>query len=331
MDQHAFDELVRRQNGLVTRAQALDAGLTDSRIAHQVTTKRWQKVLPRIYATFDGPMSDVHRLRAATLFSGAGLITGAAACQMAGLHYVPDDHSVAVLTASRASSAGFVRVLHTCRMPEATPWVCPETEEPRWPRPTISMAPVWRAALDASRGIGNHLAKLIPHEANGSPILTVPGARQTYNRGLSDVRALICEVVQRGMARQEDLKAELEAGPQHGSALARRALAGAAAGCRSAPECELRDLVQSCPELPEPVWNEPLPGGPRHIIPDGRWDAARVLLEVDSIEWHRLGNAPERTEQRRAYIASLGWTVYPVSPRRLRAEPDVVLMEIVAA
>jgi very-short-patch-repair endonuclease len=84
--------------------------------------------------------------------------------------------------------------------------------------------------------------------------------------------------------------------------------------------------------LPEPAWNTPLPD-PRgaDIYPDARLAQARLLLEMESVEWHRFGDAPERTERRRARLAALGWTVLPISPRRLREEPDAVLREIEAA
>ncbi|MGH8825570.1 MAG: hypothetical protein ACRDVN_14015 [Jiangellaceae bacterium] len=55
------------------------------------------------------------------------------------------------------------------------------------------------------------------------------------------------------------------------------------------------------------------------------------MIEVDSVEWHRFGDAPETTERRRARLAALGWTVLPVSPRRIREEPMAVLREIEAA
>lgn len=46
------------------------------------------------------------------------------------------------------------------------------------------------------------------------------------------------------------------------------------AGCRSAPECELRDLVRTSRLLPEPRWNQPLPGY-RGVHPDA------VLREIE--------------------------------------------------
>ena len=67
------------------------------------------------------------------------------------------------------------------------------------------------------------------------------------------------------------------------------------------------------------------------IHPDACLSQARLVLEMESVEWHRFGDAPERTERRRARLAALGWTVLPISPCRLREETDAVLREIEAA
>ncbi|MGH9250322.1 MAG: hypothetical protein ACRD0W_12485 [Acidimicrobiales bacterium] len=55
---------------------------------------------------------------------------------------------------------------------------------------------------------------------------------------------------------------------------------------------------------------------------------ARLVIEVDSVAWHRYGDRYEATEKRRALYARSGWTVIPVSPYRLRTEPRQVLLEI---
>lgn len=327
-----LDRFTRTQAGLVTRAQAVSCGIARSALRHRLASGRWQTIVPGVFAVFPGPPTDEQRLVAATLYAGpASIISGAAACRVAGLRYVPDTDVVAVVLPAvvRRRDSGFVRVFRTGRMPTSI-------RLPASPRPSgtrsleVPVAPTVRAVLDLAREIGMDTAAVVPRRANGQAILRHPGARLVYTRALQDVRALICESVQRGKAHITELTDELEAGPQQGSGLARLALADVAAGCLSAPECELRDLIVGCDELPEPRWNLPLPGYPG-IVPDGCWPDARLVLEVDSIEWHRFGTAPERTEQRRALLASLGWTVYPVSPRRLRAEPLVVLAEIVAA
>src|SRR5690606_41904975 len=87
---------------------------------------------------------------------------------------------------------------------------------------------------------------------------------------LRNTRALMCEVVQRRIVSLTSLREHLRAAPRRGGALMRDAMAGIAAGCPSAPECELRELVLRSPGLPEPRWDQPLPGA-RAILPVARW------------------------------------------------------------
>jgi hypothetical protein len=183
----------------------------------------------------------------------------------------------------------------------------------RW---IIPMAPAERAVIDAARS--HSLA--LTHRVE-------PWRRE---RALRDVRALLSEVVQRGRCRVDDLRAELDLAARGGTAFIRRAVEDIEVGCRSAPECEFRDVVKSTRDLPQPRWNRPLPGYPT-LIPDACWPEARLVVEVNSWEWHRFGNAPEDTERRHALYASLGWTVLPVSPHRLRNDAAAVRRELVAA
>ncbi len=261
---------------------------------------------------------------AAVLYGGpTAMITGASACRMAGLRYVPDlGAAVRILVAGDVYRANTdnVRVTATDRLP------APLSSSSL----AIPTAPIHRAALDAAREFGVATSRLLPRRANGSPVLTMPGAATFYARALRDVRALLCEPVQRGLTHPDRLSGELESGPRRGSGLARRALDDILAGCRSAPECELRDLVTSSEVLPTPLFNQPLPGY-RRLRPDACWSHVRLVVEIDSAQWHRFGNAVEATEQRRALLASMGWLVIPVSPRRLRSCPSEVLAEIEAA
>ncbi len=318
----------------MSRTQAAAAGISRAAIRHALESQAWQELLPGVFAAFSGPVTETHRIRAAWLYGrGRALVTGNVTCRAAGLRYVPAEDGIMLLgpTGFRRKATGFVRVRRTTRMPSAQLWTPPaSTPHERQRRTPISLAPTPRAVLDAALCVGLRTAQSIPRRANGTPLPRPPGVALVYGRALQDVRALVCEAVQRGKVSPAELVDELEHAPQQGSMLARRAIADAVAGCRSAPECELRDLVTSSDELPEARWNLPLPGQP-NVIPDACWPEARLIVEVDSVQWHRYGDAPERTEQRRAMLASLGWTVYPVSPRRLRTEPPIVLAEIVAA
>jgi hypothetical protein len=293
------EEVVRlaaRQDGLITRRQALAGGMTPESIRHALGPgRRWQRLAKGVYATFNGPLSPRHRVRAALLYTGpSAMVTGAPACRAYGLRYVPDEAPLVVLVPWTAQPASLpfaqlrrTRTLPVSRMVGGFP-----------------VAPPERSVLDACVGAGS----------------------------LRAVRALLCEAAQVGLTSHARLSAELAGARWNGAGLARRAIDDVRAGCRSAPECELRDLVASSALIEEPVWNQPVDGvDGRPLIPDAAWHDARVVVEIDSAEWHRLGDLVEQTEQRRARYATQGWSVLPVSPRRLRTEPTIVLAEIEAA
>ena len=261
------------------------------------------------------------------------MITGSAACEMAGLLYLPaSDGVVHVLVdmARQPASTDHVQVCRTSGLPTPVRWLDeqavgdPGAVPPWWEEadvlaPTarpgeIPMAPVARAVLDTVR-------------LSLSPTARDRGIRE---RLLRDTRALMCEAVQRRRCSVEDIVRELNAAPRAGTSLARQAVDDIAQGCRSAPECELRDVVRSSRTLPEPRWNRPLPGY-GEVWPDACWKEARMVCEVDGKAWHGFGDAPEKTEERRAIYAQLGWIVVPVSPMRLRRDPAAVRRQLEAA
>lgn len=68
----ALVELGRWQAGLVTRQQALRAGLTSNAITSKVVNNRWTLVHRGVYATFTGPLTRDALLWAAVLYAGPG-------------------------------------------------------------------------------------------------------------------------------------------------------------------------------------------------------------------------------------------------------------------
>lgn len=282
------------QDGLVTRRQALAAGLTAAAIRHATRPGGpWQRVLPGVYATFTGPLAPRHRLRALLLAAGPeSIVSGAPACRAHGLTYVPPDAPTVVLVPARLSPMlpSTVTVVRTGRLPTAVV------------RRGLPLAPVERAVIDTCAA--THV--------------------------LRDVRALMCEAVQRGLTTTERLADEVRQGPVRGSRLARRTLRDLQAGARSAPECELLDLLRTSRILPPPAMNLPLPGL-ADVVPDAWWLQARLIVEVDSAEHHAFGDRSEATQRRHSRVAAAGWTVLPVSPRRIREDPVGVLREIEAA
>jgi Transcriptional regulator, AbiEi antitoxin len=66
--------LARRQSGVVSRSQALRAGLSPGMIRFRVASGRWRQLHPGIYATFTGPPGRSARLWAVVLLSGPGAV-----------------------------------------------------------------------------------------------------------------------------------------------------------------------------------------------------------------------------------------------------------------
>jgi very-short-patch-repair endonuclease len=289
------EQVAAGQRRLVTRRQCLQAGLGRSSIAHALAPPgRWQRVLPGVYACFTGPLTVTHLIAAALLFGGpSAQVTGLTALALYGCQYLPNDPRVHLLLPASVhrTSPGFLRIHRTHTLPH-----------PHW-RQGFPVTPTDRAAILATA----HLTSL------------------------RDVRALLSEVVQRQLTTVERLDAALALAASAGSALPRRALADLAAGCRSAPEMELRDLVRRRPHLFRAAcWNHRVQLGSTWFVADVCWPYARLIVEVDSVEHHGLGEGPERTARRRAALVAAGWIVLSVSPRRIREQPDAVLAEIEA-
>jgi hypothetical protein len=62
------------QCGVADRKQALGVGFSDRQIEHRVSTGKWQRVYPGVYATFSGPLLREARLWAALCWAGEGAL-----------------------------------------------------------------------------------------------------------------------------------------------------------------------------------------------------------------------------------------------------------------
>jgi hypothetical protein len=65
-------ELARLQAGVIGRGQAIRIGAPGSAILSKVTSGRWRKIYPGVYATFTGPVTRDAQLWAALVYAGAG-------------------------------------------------------------------------------------------------------------------------------------------------------------------------------------------------------------------------------------------------------------------
>ena len=292
-DRERFNGLLVEQFGVVSRAQALDCGVSRGRLDHLVRPGgRWQRILPGIYVMTNGAMSADQRAMAALLYAGPkSLLTGAAAVrrhrlQCAGLNQI----DVLVPEDVRVRSAGYVRIVRTGRMPEKF-----------FRTQRIRFAPLARAVADATRPMNS----------------------------LGDVRALVAEAVQNGRCDVASLLAELKDGPVAGSRLSRVALRECIAGSRSAAEGDLMTLITRS-DLAEPMYNAELytADGTFLGIADVWWQRAGVVAEVDSRRYHLSPADYERTVMRHNRMTAQGISVLHFLPDTVKTEPSTVIRSL---
>ena len=148
---------------------------------------------------------------------------------------------------------------------------------------------------------------------------------------LSDARTVVASGVQQGRCTVRQLADELAGRHDARDALFRRVLSEVAAGIRSAPEAELRELLMRS-GLPAPLYNPDLfLNGTFLARPDAWWPQAGVAVEVDSKEWHLLPGDWQRTLRRHRRMTAAGIFVVHVTPNELRTESLQVVVDIAAA
>jgi very-short-patch-repair endonuclease len=87
---HALSELAERQRGIVTRRQAMEAGLSRETISYRLRSGRWQQLHTGVYAVFSGKPDRQAILWAAVLRSGAGaMLSHQTAAELDGLVDTP--------------------------------------------------------------------------------------------------------------------------------------------------------------------------------------------------------------------------------------------------
>jgi hypothetical protein len=292
-DSDRLGRIVREQFGVVGRGQALDCGVSRSAVGYRLRRDGpWKMIMPGVYATTTGDMTPDQRAMAALLHAGPrSVITGAVAIRRHNLR-CPGLNEVDVLVPRgvRVQSRGFVRIVHTSRMPESF-----------YATGHIRYAPPARAVADAARGMAR----------------------------LSDVRAVVAEAVQRGRCDLASLISELNAGPSTGSRAFRIALSEVGAGIRSAAEGDLKELIDGS-DLEQPLYNATLyaADGTFLGIADAWWERAGVVGEVDSRQYHLSPEDYERTTMRHNHMAAYGINLLHFLPSTLRQKSPTVIADL---
>jgi hypothetical protein len=291
-DPDALIRILDRQLDVITRQQALTAGLTRHVLGHRLRAGGpWRTLLPGVYIALTGTPTTLQQEMAAMLYAGSGsVITGPAALRC---HHIrgpaADLIDVLVPATRKRRDAGLVRLHRTTRMPGRV-----------WQAGPLRYAPPARAVADAVRDMTS----------------------------LRDVRAVVADAVQRGRCGVPDLYAELTAGPTVGSALFREALTDVADGIRSTAEADLKDLLVKS-RLPMPLFNPSVYDGDTFIAkPDAWWPELGVAAEVDSREWHMSPEDHARTLARGRRMGIHQIVALRFTPKQIRSEPAEVIDEI---
>ena len=289
----SLEALLREQDGLVTRRQLRDCGVSDAAVRWALG-RRWRLVLPGVVAAFTGRLDEHQRLVAGALYAGGlAVLSGPAAVRWHALTSVPrtDYLHFQVPASQSARSAGGVILTRTARPDDHAFW-----------RPPLQVASPARAVADTAR------------------LLRTP----------DDVTTLVLEAVQRGVVSIPALRHELEAGGRNRSALLRRALGTAELGVWSLPESGFESALARSSSLP-PVMANPVlttATGERLPTPDGWLDDVGLALQVHSLRWHALGAQWEGTVVRDSVYVEHGITVVAFTPQRISADPEWVVRRV---
>jgi Transcriptional regulator, AbiEi antitoxin len=244
-------ELAENQAGIVTRAQLLALGWSPSQVKQPVAAGRWVTVLPGVYATFTGDLSDQARVWAAVLHGGPGAAASHQTALWLGraLDRMPAVLDVSIPANRRGRTPAWIR-LHRRRRLLVHPGA----------RPTRTR--IEAAALDSADGAG-----------------------------LDEALGYVFAVTQRRLTTGPRLSQALSARPRHRwRALLREVLTEVDDGVASPLELRYARAVERAHGLPRGRRNEPeaAPGG-GNWYRDVRYRTFATVVELDGREAHPPG------------------------------------------
>jgi len=121
LDETALKKVLKRQEAVISRTQALLLGLTDRAIRRRVEPGGpWQRLLPGVYLTETGRATPDQLQIAALLYAGSpSMLTGTTALQRLGVRVPSRDMMVVLVPAEKQHrSARYVTIWPTTRWPD---------------------------------------------------------------------------------------------------------------------------------------------------------------------------------------------------------------------
>jgi hypothetical protein len=119
--QHKVERLAERSEFVVARADLLALGATPDWISGRVSSGRWQRLLPGVYATFTGVPPWKAKVRAALMYAGKGAVLSHTSAQHVWFGGSPEPQlELSVPERRRVSPQPGLLVHYRRRMPEST-------------------------------------------------------------------------------------------------------------------------------------------------------------------------------------------------------------------
>ncbi|GAA4926178.1 uncharacterized protein DUF559 [Actinomycetospora succinea] len=285
--------LLRRQDGVLTRAQAVACGLTRRAIDHRLARGLWTLLWPRVYLSSAHTLGPRARVRAASLWLGptATLIGAGAAWWWKLLDEPPAVLRFAVPPTRRVRSRGGVEVVRRVLVG----WGATVSG--------VRVVPKAYAVVDAAAELGLRRGAEIMDRALLSRRVTLDDLRRAHRSRLG----------------------------RPGSATVARLLALAAGGARSEAERRAHRLLRDAGVTGWLADHRVAVPGYGVAVLDIAFPAARVVVEVDGWAYHRDLPAFRRDHARQNALVLAGWTVLRVDWHALEADPAGVLATITSA
>jgi very-short-patch-repair endonuclease/predicted transcriptional regulator of viral defense system len=286
--------IARGQHGLITRAQALEVGISISAIRRRTSAGLWERLLPGVYRIAGVPASGRQAVVASVLWAGAGALVSHRAA--AALWEMPGSWGIEVeLTVpyTRAPKSPRVTVHRSLRLDRAD----------RTKLDGIPITTPTRTLIDVAASIADEALEAAVEDA--------------LHRGLTTSRRL--------RARLDSLGGKGRAGSEALGALLQQR--GRVAALESVLEVKVwRLLTRSGLELPaRQHWVRAC--GRRYRI-DFAWPGRKLALEADGWSTHGTVGSFRADRSRSADLASCGWRVIPATWEDVERHPDVLLERI---
>jgi hypothetical protein len=290
-----LEPLLQSQEFVISREQALRAGLSRRAIEHRLSSRTWQRLLPSVYLVGPGKPSRVQAQVAALLHAGDGsALDDVDACCCAGLTAVSFTKGRVFVAAPEQSSARSYDFVAVRRV-----------RKPFTPR------------------IAGPLRYLEPAAA----LIAMSRRLRSADR----VLASFSEALRRRVVTHDELVAAHLIGPPRRLAFAADALEDTADGVWSVAEGWFRRLAIARQELPPLLYNRRLrlPDG-RVIVPDALAEDAGLVHETNGRGPHEREDLFESMQERHDTMTTAGLTVLHNSPRRIRTRGQAVIGEFCA-